>query len=1482
MRKNQLRACIMSGLACGVMMGVMGLTITSVQAETYTEEIMTEDGHDLAYYKDVMRRNYDRNEYIYDFRREKETEISGYTVPTITVLPDHKANVCANTLKLKSEADYLYSSGAMVNDKGVLSLNAKTILISSNMNLQNPNYGIAMWHTAQKTNDDSYKGGYGEINVNGELIIKNDIDGNVGQIKRSFQNHPDYGITRENYYCGFYDTYKGGRWLPAGILGGLSAGSVMNFNAPVYVAVKGTAVQSDPYYKWQGISDEDLMTININKGGYILTPIDKNTVSYSTANFGGTININVPEVNGKRVLGNSPVYMVGNAIVMKDDGRGGEYFFRNGRTNIALTTPDSYWRGGIDNTGANQIGKLNLYIQNGAKWICEQTGALNGMRGDEMPEVESKGHYGNYDGVHHVNYLRGGKTEVSAGILQQEDARPIYVKSYSGHMKVLYSDPNGDNTFANRGSLTIDQAQKGSGIVIMPIGDINENTAKNILINKVIYKGNHQNLSKKVQVGEGLLRSARMYSAVFMMTPTSKTGDDNVDISDIGEGGDSGTGGNPGTGDDNVDIPDIGEGGDSGTGGNPGTGDDPGTPTPNPELEPELKPTPPPEPKPEEKLLPEPDFNELIAPYLKEKDKYVKGYISGNPDKDSSWIKEKAYKGNGIYEFTEDTWIEAEADKSCVVAVTEEGTPKEDSKGSAIEPVDIYIKAPNKKIGFTLISKNRERVAALSNYFTKGGTLTIEAKEIHVLSAKSGDGRTEGIGMKSSCSEKKSKMTLNGNVYINSFTHNGGAYLLGVYTAGNAHLCINGDVVIMGANKKQPYGVIDLVRGKPNPVGMGGVEYFRHGLYAGAEYTIQAGGYIEVNGNVYLKIVGNGIMANGDGSRVDISGGGHVEVEHSRGCFFSMVAQSGVIHINTNKEGTEPHFNKLVIKGDIGLMAGSVHPNERSKVSEIVAALTTPDSSFIGRVFIGFTEKEDKLGYQNRTALFLQNGATWYNQRYNESYFADQYASKVTELYGGKDEAHAGIIVMEAYTPKAGSLEKGSAGDIQIGMLEGHLKVIYPHQYNGKTGQDFDGGNIIVKKAKTGSFITAVTDIAGDIDVTSLREVEMVFGALARRFTYENVSKEPDNLKGKVVIAEGLLSSRYLVEAPIDFGDERGKINKKYIRKSKQDMSDNPKPSIIITDGDFETGVMKGIRSSIFSAISMYRAHSNDVLKRLGDVRLFKADTGIWAKYQGGHTDIDAKDKNNVHVQLGQKYNMLQVGFDKRINPATLVGAAFDYGTTTDTYEFGTGKGHIGGLALYGMMMKDDGLYVDVIGKFGKMKADYDVETKDHAIYKVIGEKASGSYEAMATSLSMEVGKRIERTQGFYMEPKAELTLGYIGEHSHDVVSEKGNRMNVKQKPLLSVVGKLGLLLGRTTEKGSMFAGAMVAHEFGGNLDTVFSVGKKSKTVSMDLKDTWFELEAGGTWKTSENSYIYGTLSKNFGAFVNEKWRIDAGIRLAF
>lgn len=1433
MRKNQLRACIMSGLVCGVMMGVMGLTTTPVQAATYEDELMADvsdgdlESSSAAYtYGHVMSYDNKNQAVIYDFRGEDVTEISGHAVSSISVMPGCNANVRANMLKLKSDIDdfSLAGGGVMINDKGRLDLNAKDILVSSNMEKQYPNHGIAMAHTGMD------EGGKGILNVNGEVIIKKNIDGDVGVLKQSFSNSPDYGITREKNYWGYDDSYKGGRWLPTGVFGGLSAGSVMNFNVPVYVAVKGTAIQSDPYYKWQGIADYDLMTVNINKGGYILTPIDKNMVSYSTANFGGTININVPEVNGKRVLGDSPVYMVGNAIVMKDDGRGGKYFFRNGRTNIALTTPDSYWRGAIDNTGAAQVGELNLYIQNGAKWICEQVGALNGMRGDEMPEVESKGHYGNYDGIHHVNFLIGGDTEASAGILQQEDARPITVSYYAGHMKVLYSDPNGDNTFANRGSLTIDQAQKESEIVIMPMGYVNGTTVERILGGKVIYKGGNNHLSKKVYVGEGMLRSAQIYSNVFMVENRETINTDENAF-----------------------------------------------------------------------------FNSYVKA-VKGNNQYVKGYISGDSEKDSAWIKEKVSKGNGNYEFIEDTSLIAEDEKNFAVEVVK----------------DIHISAKDKKLYVAVEKSKNKLIRGLSNY-VPGGKLTIDAKEIHILSANTTSGRTESIGMNSSKKEKKTEVILNGNVYVNSINESG--YLLGVYASGNSHLVINGDFTMIGPDEKHPWGLTYKRERKVNPAVQGGIEYGANGLYAGSDYGIQQGPYIEVNRNVHIKGKGEGVFANGGGSRIDIIGGGYIEVEHSTHPYFALLAQSGIVHINTNKEGTVPNNNKLVIKGDIGVMPGSVHSNEPFKISEVVLALTTSDSSLTGKIFNGFKPMHINKGFTGKNVLFLQNGATWYDTRYNKTAAVRDGNCYITTLYGGKDESSAGIIVKSA--------EVESVGDIKIDELQGYVKIIFPHLRMGTYITDYPG-KVDIEKATKGSFVTIITD-AKEIDVNDTNQIKMVLEKLVGHVHY-NAKENRDNLKGKAVIGEGLLSSRYFIEAPISYPKGRGGgiglVDFKEMKKIKQDPNpekdtdklktafdlwkenqikkagddadkkgkaekltiddfinelkgnseseEKPETDIIITDGDFETGVMKGIRSSIFSAISMYRAHSNDMLKRLGDVRLFKADTGIWAKYQGGHTDIDTKDKNNVHVQLGQKYNMLQVGFDKRINPATLVGAAFDYGTTKDTYEFGAGKGHIGGLAVYGMVTKDNGLYVDVIGKFGKMKADYDVETKEHAIYKVIGEKASGSYEAMATSLSVEVGKRIERTQGFYMEPKAELTLGYIGEHSHDVVSEKGNRMNVKQKPLLSIVGKLGLLLGRKTEKGSMFAGAMVAHEFGGNLDTVFSVGKKSKTVSMDLKDTWFELEAGGTWKTSENSYIYGTLSKNFGAFVNEKWRIDAGIRLAF
>ena len=48
------------------------------------------------------------------------------------------------------------------------------------------------------------------------------------------------------------------------------------------------------------------------------------------------------------------------------------------------------------------------------------------------------------------------------------------------------------------------------------------------------------------------------------------------------------------------------------------------------------------------------------------------------------------------------------------------------------------------------------------------------------------------------------------------------------------------------------------------------------------------------------------------------------------------------------------------------------------------------------------------------------------------------------------------------------------------------------------------------------------------------------------------------------------------------------------------------------------------------------------------------------------------------------------------------------------------------------------------------------------------------------------------------------------------------------------------------------------------------------------LKDTWLDAEIGGSWSVRPSTYLYGTFTKNFGAAIENTWRIDAGIRHNF
>lgn len=306
--------------------------------------------------------------------------------------------------------------------------------------------------------------------------------------------------------------------------------------------------------------------------------------------------------------------------------------------------------------------------------------------------------------------------------------------------------------------------------------------------------------------------------------------------------------------------------------------------------------------------------------------------------------------------------------------------------------------------------------------------------------------------------------------------------------------------------------------------------------------------------------------------------------------------------------------------------------------------------------------------------------------------------------------------------------------------------------------------------------------------------------------------------------------------------------------------------------GDKETQMMRGSKTAMTAAALLWRGNNNDLERRMGDIRLGKEESGIWARYLGGKNELD-KQKTSYK----QTYNIAQAGYDKKKGNWT-IGMALDYGTGKDTYASGTGKEKLASLSLYGTMQKEDGQYLDIILKGSRIKNDY-------TVYNEMNHRLEGKYKTSGVSVSMEYGKRSVRENGFYIEPSLELTAGRLSGKDYDAVSDYagGKKMHIRQEGVNSVIGRIGLGIGKETERTSLFAKIGLSHEFGGKVKSTFSAeGEPTSGTEVELKDSWVDVEVGGSFLVNRNTYLYGTYTRNFGADLSNKWRIDAGIRFSF
>lgn len=1111
--------------------------------------------------------------------------------------------------------------------------------------------------------------------------------------------------------------------------------------------------------------------------------------------------------------------------------------------NLGLTTADSTLHGVVYNAFPDEgkkageltfKGEANLFLANGAAWTNEKYGDTGTSWGGK-----------NFEGSH-LTKLAGGASAAKAGQIFQKDTGNITVDNYSGYTDVYYAHEETAPKTMIGGDFIIRKAASGSGISLITdnkgLNTSSEASADknlvsetlNALANKLFYKAyadGENNLTGFVKIAEGLTSS----EAVL------KTG--NITFKkDNGQG----------------------------------------------------------------QYLYETSYpNEQITDPI-------------NKTIDGSAASEQAYKEAGVYKSDTDTYkftknpatingdsgaavdagtkdIHVDSGENTLnlnggntgVGVKAEGGKTADIKGNAniTGQTGVLADGAGSKV---LLSGNSNITAGGDGIVASGGG-TVEAAGITNVTAGAG-GKAVRAGGGSSVSLQNGK--LKGDVEAD----NGTVSLHGAETEGNATAAAGGSINLTGgsvagqvtAKDGNSQAIIKNATVKDLIGSHGGTASITGGIVTGTvsadDGTVKAestkvnesvnaknGGTVELKQGSAGRLASEGgrITANGTAVKGDASANAGGTVEMTGGSVGgNTTADNGTIETeNTDVANGASALNGGKLKLRNGTVSGGIKTDAASAsdvVMDRVGASLQGDVSGEGKTNVtlsnGGNWKGNSAG-SGETKVKVGSGGTWTGASMNgdtdvdlEGKWKQTNNSKVRKLISNNG-------VLDKTAPESGNTD--------IGQLSGSLSLIYAHDKTNPT--KVLGGGTFIAAADAGSTVDMITDNAG-LDTNSKKaadknRVSEALNALAGKLQYTGYQNGERNLKGKLRIAEGLTSSSagLKTEALSFKRDGQGYFDYTPAKPDKPE----------IETGDYETSIMSSTRSALTSSILVWRNDMNDMYKRMGDLRI-GAESGLWARAYGGRISYDA---NNAYMK--DSYWAAQVGMDKRLASGWHVGGAFGYTDGSATYRYG-GKGDpkLYTLAAYATRVSEDGQYVDVIAKAGKLSNKFTAYNKYSA--PVLRNYVEGKYDTYGYGISAEYGKKIRMGKGF-ITPQAELTWSRLSSDSFDAAAPTGESMRVSQSSVNSLVGRLGVVAGVESDKGNFYAKVNLFHEFDGDGHILFTEpGKTGKRSSFSLKDTWVEIALGGNYYLSPRSMIYADFTKSFGGDYKVDWRINAGIRFSF
>lgn len=281
---------------------------------------------------------------------------------------------------------------------------------------------------------------------------------------------------------------------------------------------------------------------------------------------------------------------------------------------------------------------------------------------------------------------------------------------------------------------------------------------------------------------------------------------------------------------------------------------------------------------------------------------------------------------------------------------------------------------------------------------------------------------------------------------------------------------------------------------------------------------------------------------------------------------------------------------------------------------------------------------------------------------------------------------------------------------------------------------------------------------------------------------------------------------------------------------------------------------------------SIMYSHMQNLNNRLGEVHTNKVD-GVWVRGMYRQLDLEFDDTSEADVDVSG----VQLGYDYALNQNVfnrwLVGFYGGYSTEDQSFDRnGSGDGKTYSFGAYTTMIAENGLYADI-------SAAYYHHKQDIVSYLPHGAQVDSSYDVDGYSLSLESGKRFEISNGYYVEPQAQISYTDFDNvsyrTSYNTLIEAYNQG--------SLLARAGVILGkRLDNQYNMPIDVFVRGDFYSEMDNGHKVEVAGYTIEEDRSEEFVRLGAGMNLNTNKGQELY----LGIGTIIGDKVKMPVDLSL--